>query len=239
MTVWDRWSIFLCKVFICHIFYIYLQYINDNDIMAKTPKEVQSLHDKKWELVLKIRSEVKEKDSNKKFENLIKFCKELDVVVYEITKAGYSAQVYAKKFSTDYWKERYDKFKEYEKSKSVNKKEVDYTQLVVPQKKIVKSENTVDKKTYYISICWTVKPEYCVCDSIIDSIKKYFETMKCTLSDGSANQFPDRVEYQYTYKLKTTQDVYKAILTSSKYILEMSTSSIYDNCNIGIFGKTY
>lgn len=205
----------------------------------KQTPEVKSLNDKKWDIVHKIRDEIKEKDSNNKFENLIKLCKELDDILYKIIKLGYSTQVYARRFNVDYWKERYNKFKEYEKSKSVNKKEVDYTQLVVPQKKIVKSENVVDKKTYYISICWTVKPEYCVCDSIIDSIKKYFETMKCTLSDASVNQFPDRVEYQYTYKLKTTQDVYEAILTSSKYILEMSTSSIYDNCNIGIFGKTY
>lgn len=210
--------------------------------MAKKQSlELKSLNDKKWDIVYKIRDGIKEKDSNNKFENLIKLCKELDGILFEIIKLGHSTHVYAKRFSVDYWKERYDKFKEREKSKSANKKEVDYTQLIVPQKqkKTIKSKNIVDKKTYYISICWTVKSEYCVCDSIIDSIKKYFETMKCTISDTSVNQFPDRVEYQYTYKLKTTQDVYEAILTSSKYILEMSTSSIYDNCNIGIFGKTY
>lgn len=201
--------------------------------MAKKLPELKALHDKRWDIVHQIRDLIKEKDSKKKFETLIKLCKNLHAVIDKINSMGDKAEADAQRFSIDYWKDRYNKFNEYtNRTKTPTK----WTQKPLTTK--VKPVQTVDSKNvYFIMLCWTAKPEYCVCDSIIDNVKTYLENMKAEQIDVETTQFPDRIEYSKIFKLKASQSVYEVILSSAKYILDMSIDSIYDNCNIGIFGK--
>ena len=202
--------------------------------MAKISPEIKKLHDKRWDTVHKIRDLIKEKDSKKKYDTLIKLCKDLHEIVDTINDKGGKADAVAQRFNVDYWKDRYNKYVERTKSKQKPIKEP-----TIPRKsrKALTAVSTDIQNLYYIMLCWTAKPEYCVCDSIIENIKSYLETMKCEYFDNEAALFPDRIEYCTTFKLRATNDVYEVILSSAKYILDMTIDSIYDNCNIGIFGK--
>ena len=86
-------------------------------------------------------------------------------------------------------------------------------------------------------MCWTIKPDYCVCESIIEKIQKYFESIKVASQDIARTEFPDRIEFCETYKLNCTKEQYQLILKSAEYILDIATDSAYDKCNMGIFGK--
>lgn len=204
--------------------------------MAKISPEIKKLHDKRWDTVHKIRDMIKEKDSNKKYDTLIKLCKELHKIVDTINDKGGKADADAQRFSVEYWKERYAKYNNWlnRPNKKTKPKWTDNS-IITPQKST--SSESDSKNVYFIMLCWTAKPEYCVCDSIIENVKSYLKTMKCDYFDTEATLFPDRIEYCTTFKFKATKEVYEVILSSAKYILDMSTDTIYENCNIGIFGK--
>ena len=204
--------------------------------MAKKSPELKALHDKRWDIVHQIRDLIKEKDSKKKYETLIKLCKNLHSVIDKINSMGDKATHDEQRFSIEYWKERYAKYNNWlnRPNKKTKPKWTDNS-IITPQKSTSSECNT--KNVYFIMLCWTAKSEYCVCDSIIDNIKTYLENMKAKQIDVETTQFPDRIEYTRVFKLKASQSVYEVILSSAKYILDMSIDSIYDNCNIGIFGK--
>jgi hypothetical protein len=68
-------------------------------------------------------------------------------------------------------------------------------------------------------------------------MQQYFETLNIPSIDLVNTPFPDRTEFCETYKLTCSKETYELIMKSAKYILDITADSIYDKCNIGIFGK--
>jgi hypothetical protein len=110
-------------------------------------------------------------------------------------------------------------------------------------KKKAKAKETkakpVEDGYYNIMLCWTVKPDYCLCESIIEKLRKYFESIKIPVVDLVKTEFPNRIEFCETYKLRCTKDKYELIISSAEYLLNALSDSIYDKCNIGIFGRSF
>lgn len=159
------------------------------------------------------------KDSKEKFEKLIKITSDYEAYVTDVQLKGLT---YASThpYSSQKWIDAYYAFVNKPKTKSKTKK-VD--------------KNKTNK--YNIVLCWTIKPDYCICESIIDKMQSYFSKLGLKVADTTKTDFPDRVEICETYKISCTKDKFELILKSAEYILEISTDSVYDKCNIGIFGK--
>ena len=163
----------------------------------------------------------KTKDSKEKFEKLIKVTSDFESYVTDTQLKGLT-YASAHPYSSQKWIDAYYEFVNRPKTKTKVKKKT-------PSKHI--------KQTYNIMLCWTIKPDYCVCESIIEKIQKYFESIKVASHDTTWTEFPDRIEFCETYKLNCTKEQYQLILRSAEYILDITTDSAYDKCNMGIFGK--
>ena len=191
----------------------------------KADKKIERLIKKKDQIAEDINMHSKAEDDKTKFTTIIKLCKSYKDVVTDLQLEGVKVRAISKRFTTEYWQEKYDKFIEAEKIKINEKKsEKDVTK---PPKKFI----------YNIVLCWTTKADYCICDSIIGKVRDYLLKMDLKLIDTSNDNFIDRSEHTETYKIKTTEDIYKTILSSAEYILDISADSVYDRCNVGIFGK--
>ena len=104
-------------------------------------------------------------------------------------------------------------------------------------KKATKKVNVQNDSKYNITLCWTIKPDYCICESIIEKVQKYFTSIGINSFDLTRTEFPDRIEFCETYKLKCSKEKYEVIIKSAEYILDIATNSAYDKCNMGIFGR--
>lgn len=154
------------------------------------------------------------------YKHLIKLCKEFEKNIVILQNYGYKTSVWHKKLNYRTW--------EVELKSKTN----------ISSQKIESNTSIQDKENlYYIMLAWTVKPNYYVCNSIIDKIKNYLEKMKLTYIFTYTDEFPDRIEYSHEYKIKCTEEVYNTIINSAEYILEISTDSAYESCNIGVFGR--
>lgn len=157
------------------------------------------------------------------YKHLIKLCKEFEKNIVILQNYGYKTSVWHKKLNYRTWEAEFK------------------TKINIRAPKIENNTNNtnIQDKTnlYYINLAWTVKPNYYVCNSVIDKVKNYFEKMKLTYIFTYIDEFPDRIEYSHEYKIKCTEDVYNTIIISAEYILEISTDSAYESCNIGIFGR--
>lgn len=168
-----------------------------------------------------IEAAIKKKTDTSKFQELIRLTKEYEKVTTDMNLDGFAAKVYPEKMTSKKWIDAYEEYL----NESNNKK--------LSKSKSVKS----DRQSFTISLCWTVKPDYCVCDAIIDVMRNYFSSIGLKSDEILKNEFPDRIEFCKIYKLNCTKDKFNLILKSAEYILSISTSSAYDKCNIGIIGK--
>ena len=158
------------------------------------------------------------RDSSEKFEKLIRLTTDFEAYVVDVQLKGL-AQATSNPYTSQKWVDAYYAFRN--KPKKVVKKKVQSNQ----------------KKDYNIMLCWTIKPDYCICDAIIAKVQKYLASIKLSVNDVTKTEFPDRTEFCETYKLKCTKKEYDLILKSAEYILDIATESAYDKCNMGIFGK--
>lgn len=159
------------------------------------------------------------KDSNEKFERLIRLTTDFEAYVVDTQLKGLK-QAKSHPYNSQKWVDAYYAFKNKPKPKPKPKK------------------STINqKKDFSISLCWTIKPDYCVCEGIIAKIQKYFETIKISSTDITRTEFPDRIEFCETYRLKCTKEKFDLILKSAEYLLDITTESAYDKCNMGIFGQ--
>lgn len=156
-------------------------------------------------------------DSVEKFQKLIKLSKSYEKVTTDMNLDGISAKVHPITLSSQYWNDAYDAF--------LNNR---------PNKKIV---TTSDQQLYNIMLCWTIKNDYCVCDSIIETMQNYFTNIGLNVEDTIKSTFPDRTEFCQNYRYTGSKSTYEMILKSAEYILNIATVSAYEKCNIGVFGK--
>ena len=162
------------------------------------------------------------KKSEEDLKILIKWCKEYESLTKQYQKFDKNAKIWHTKLDYRNWEK-------------ILKEKTSVAKVV--KSKSIKETDQIETNLYYINLAWTVKPNYYVCNSIIDKIKNYFEKMKLTYTFTYMDEFPDRIEYSHEFKIKCTEDVYNTIISSAEYILEISTESAYESCNIGIFGR--
>lgn len=193
--------------------------------MAKTKTKTQcrqEVKEKKAQVKEEVKTVMQLQDSPEKFEKLIsittnyeKFLSKLNRIPGVDFKPGIAI------LTPENWKAKY---KEYKKKIKV---------------KEAKSKPVADDGYYNIMLCWTVKSDYCLCESIIEKLRKYFESVKVSAIDLAKTEFPNRTEFCETYKLRGSKEKYDLILNSADYLLHILADSTYDKCNIGIFGRSF
>ena len=186
-------------------------------------KQLNTYKTRRNELTNSIRETMKLPDSEGKFKKMISLTKQYANLINEMNLDGFNVKVWPATFETKRWTDAYNDF--------VNAK----------KERCIKSYRSVQKTNnehlYHITMCWTIKPDYCVCEPIINKMQQYFETLNIPSIDLVNTSFPDRTEFCETYKLTCSKETYELIMKSAKYILDITADSIYDKCNIGIFGK--
>lgn len=184
-------------------------------------KRYEYFKNRRNKLKIDIDNTIKKPNGKTKFEKLIKLSKEYESLISDMNLEGFSGKVYGKKYETKYWIEVYNEFKN---GKS--------------NKKIVTDNKIQENNMYDIILCWTIKHDYCVCEPVIEKIQNYFKSINISAIDLVKTNFIDRVEFCETYRLECTKEKFDLILKSAEYILDITADSIYDKCNIGIFGKS-
>lgn len=218
--------------------------------MVKLSKEEREHAKKVVDLREALRHKVTEIDKTTKIKteadlkNLIKLCKEYEAHTETLKGYGYHVEVWLKKMMCSTWEEQLNakiSIKSIAKKQSKQPKHVIKSAKPKIKKPISKAVSAVETPTseslYYVMLCWTTRQNYCVCDSVVENIRKYLEKMKLEFMDTMSDNFPDRVEFTSTYKIKTTPEVYKTIIDSAEYILDISANTIHETCNVGVFGK--
>lgn len=195
--------------------------------MVKKDKHIAKLKEeyklKKQQVLNDVKSISSAKDSIGKFELLIKITKSYERYVAKLNKNGLDIKVWPITLTSERWKTAYKKFN------NINK----------PKKQVKSSSNKNEIEYYNINLCWTIKYDYCFCESIIEHIQKYFNSIDLAKVDTTKTDFPDRVEFCEVYKVKCSKEKYDLIIKSAEYLLNVLSNSTYDKCNIGIFGKKY
>lgn len=155
-------------------------------------------------------------DSVEKYLKLIKLAKSYEKVTTDMNLDGFSAKVYPATMSSQYWNDEYERFLDGRKARPVI---------------------TNTDQQYNIMLCWTIKNDYCVCDSIIETMQNYFISVGLDVKDTVKSSFPDRVEFCQNYRYTGSKVSYEMLMKSAEYILNIATVSAYEKCNIGVFGK--
>ena len=167
---------------------------------------------------------LKRKDSDSKFQELIRLTKEFEKVTTDMNLDGIAAKVHPEKMQSSIWVKAYEDY-------------MHGTHEGTTVKKSKKSVTISDQQLYNILLCWTIKHDYCVCDSIIETLQNYFMSIGLITDGTTKTSFPDRTEFCQTFKLTGTKEYFDLIIKSAEYILDITTVSAYEKCNIGIFGK--
>lgn len=160
----------------------------------------------------------KRKDSADKFERLISLSKEYNELTYHLTLDGCDVEIQSDKLRTDYWKRAYDEY--------ILEQQTQHTEL----------KKKTDRK-WNITLCWSARPDYCVCDNVVDKVRKYLIEMGLKHMSDERTEFDDRVEFREVYQFKGPKVVYDTYLKSAEYILTITADSIHDMCNVGVYGK--
>lgn len=193
--------------------------------MTKTKTKAQCLEcakEKKTQVKEEVKTVMQLKDSPEKFEKLISITTKYEKYLIKLNKtSGVDLKPGLAMLTSENWKTKYKDYKKKNKAKETKTKPV------------------VESGYYNIMLCWTVKPDYCLCESIIEKLRKYFESVKLDAIDLTKTEFPNRTEFCETYKLRGSKEKYNLILNSADYLLHILADSTYDKCNIGIFGKSF
>lgn len=210
----------------------------------KLTKEQKEIAKKTIQLRNDITKKIAELDKLTKNKNesdlkeLIKNCKLFEKYTNTLKDLGYKVEIWHKRLDYRNWELMLNEKTSIKSVTKTKTKKAAKSKKAENKKHIIqKAENQNSDILYYIMLCWTTRQDYCICDNAVNAIKKYFEKMKLEFMDTMVDSFPDRIEYTSTYKIKTTPEVYKTIIDSAEYILDISTSNVHEKCNIGVFGK--
>jgi hypothetical protein len=68
-------------------------------------------------------------------------------------------------------------------------------------------------------------------------MQNYLINVGLQSEDTVKTTFPDRTEFCQNYKFSGSKTSYELLMKSAEYILDITTLSAYEKCNVGIFGK--
>lgn len=195
--------------------------------MVKTKTKTQCLEEAK-EKKAQIKEEVKNvmqlKDSPEKFEKLISITTTYEKYLIKLNKTpGVDLKPGIAILTPENWKTKYKEYKKKVKAKETK----------------AKTKIKCEEGYYNIMLCWSIMSDYCLCESIIEKVRKYFENVKVPVVDFTKTEFPNRTEFCETYKLRCSKEKYELILNSAEYLLNALSDSTYDTCNIGVFGRSF
>ena len=201
----------------------------DKKIRVLSSPVIDDLKHTRWVVRCRINELIKSYDSIEKFNELVKLTKEFKLSCKKLAELGVGTRKlpHPELFETSYWED---------KLKSAGGKPSKIEKPVKTKKEKPK-EITQQKSLYNIMLCWTARADYCVCDSIINAVRDYLIKMKLEKVDSNCTKFIDKVEYSEIYQISITKEIYDVIISSAQYILDISTDSVYDKCNVGVFGK--
>lgn len=182
-------------------------------------KNIDVLKDKRNRLRNTIYSAAKRKDSTDKFERLISLTKEYGQMTYELTLAGCQMSIDSDRLRESYWKRLYDEY------------------ILTKQEQVNEKISKKTDRKWNITLCWSVRPDYCVCDHIVGRVRNYLITMGLRKVDECQQVFDDRTEFSETFRFEGAKVLYSMIVKSAEYVLDVSSDSIHDKCNVGIYGK--
>ena len=182
-------------------------------------KNIETLKDKRKRIRGSIYSVSKRKDSSEKFEKLIALTKEYQELTFELTMQGCVVDTSSPTLRESYWKHAYDEY------------------IISTQEQVNDAVTKKTDKKWNISLCWSVRPDYCVCDHIVSKVRDYLLKMGLKKIDETQQVFDDRTEFSETYRFVGAKILYTMIVKSAEYVLEVSSDSIHDKCNVGVYGK--
>lgn len=191
----------------------------------KLNEAILTLKKDRTSIKTKINRLIKKDDSKSKYKELIILTKKLSNIDKKLISKGVKLRETADPdiLKSAYWENKLKNYKE--------------TPKKVKKKTELKSTKQDKKSLYNIMLCWTSRLEYCVCDSIITAIRDYLTKVGLEKVDSNITKFIDKIEYCETYQITTTKDIFKLILDTAQYILDISANSTYEKCNVGVFGK--
>lgn len=182
-------------------------------------KNIDILKDKRKRLRGSIYSVAKRKDSAEKFEKLIELTKEYSRMTFELTLEGCQVSNDSPTLREAHWKKLYDEY------------------ILTKQEQVNEKISKKTDRKWNISLCWSVRPDYCVCDHIVSKVRDYLTTMGLKKVDECQQVFDDRTEFSETYRFEGAKVLYTMIVRSAEYVLDVSSDSIHDKCNVGVYGK--
>lgn len=182
-------------------------------------KRIDVLKDTRKRVRASIYSTAKRKDSPEKFKKLIALTREYGQLTYELTLDGCPVSNESQILRESHWKTLYDEY------------------ILHTQEQVNEEITKKTSKRWNISLCWSVRPDYCVCDHIVSKVRDYLTTMGLKKVDECQQVFDDRTEFSETYRFEGAKVLYTMIVKSAEYVLDVSSDSIHDKCNVGVYGK--
>ena len=171
------------------------------------------------------------------FDKIISMTKEYEKLTFELQNLGKNLEISAEWLTVEYWKLLKTKYK----GKFIETKKHVNTKIDKSKNNIIPIENNI-KSTGHIVVSWSTPPENCSCSTPVENVKNYMnivhdKIVNVNTIDVQPVTFVDRREFSYIFEIKTDEIIFTNILESAKYILEISSATERDICNIGIYGK--
>lgn len=172
------------------------------------------------------------KNTKEKFDKLIELTNEYRTVTEALKNYGKNVEIQSEWLTPEYWSMLKDTYK----FNTVNITKPKKTKKSTPQK--------TEEKTYWrITLSWSTPPENCNCSVPVENVKSLINTyakfFPIKIVDESNCVYGDRIEASYTYEFEGDKKLYITILESAKHVLNLSSATERDICNVGIYGKKF
>lgn len=194
-----------------------------------TEKNVDILQYERKQLRAKISASRNRKNTIEKFDDLISLTNKYQELTESLNNFGKNLTTQVEWLTPEYW----------EGIKAALKRKDAFETKTSKSKKHQVINDTKD--IWRIILSWSTPPENCSCSTPVENIKAYMDRLSKVLSikliETNHIEFIDRNEYTYTFEFECDKTQYESILESTKYILDISSATERDMCNIGIYGK--
>jgi hypothetical protein len=199
--------------------------------MEVTEQNVDILQYERKQLRASISAGRNKRNTKEKFDKLIEQTSKYQELTDILNTFGKKLEIQVEWLTPDYWKNI---------KAALTVRNAFETKRTKSIKSITPPEKQ-DKYIWRIILSWSTPPENCGCSTPVERVKDYMDRMSKIISiklcETNSNTFVDRTEYTHIFELECDKMQYDSILESAKYILDISSATERDACNIGIYGK--